>query len=101
MSYAERAGALAMALAFMNSTSAFSDNLSVPQINAVNAVVKACVQVSRTQEQEVPGATWHFDAFYNPATGRVQNNVEYNFQRRFLFVFHKCVAERGLPLGPN
>jgi hypothetical protein len=81
----------------MNSTSAFSDNLNAQQINAV---VKACVAVSRAQEQEVPGATWRFDAFYNAATGMVQNNVQYNFQQRFLFVFQKCMAEKGLPLGP-
>jgi hypothetical protein len=42
---------------------------------------------------------WHFDAYYNAATGMVQNNVEYNFQQRFLFAFQKCMADRGFPLG--
>jgi ParB/Sulfiredoxin domain len=36
--------------------------------------------------------------YYNAATGTVHNNVQYVFQQSFLFVFQKCMAERGFPL---
>jgi outer membrane murein-binding lipoprotein Lpp len=39
-----------------------------------------------------------FDAFYNPATGRVQNNNQYVDQSA-LYTFNKCMAEHGFPLS--
>ena len=86
-------GALAIALVFLSATRAFSD----PDLQQINAAVKACVGVSRAQENK--GQVWHFDAYYNAATGRVHNNIESNFQVRFLYAFEKCMAERGFPLG--
>jgi hypothetical protein len=89
-------GALAIALVFLNGTRAFSD----PSAEQINAVVKACVEVSRASDPADPSIKnqWHFDAYYNAATGRFHNNVQYNFQQRFIFAFNKCMAERGFPL---
>jgi len=87
----------AVALVFLSATRAFSDPPSPsPQISAV---VKACVEVSRAQEV-YKGPGWHFDAYYNAATGRVHNNIDNPIaQVRFLYAFEKCMAERGFPLG--
>jgi hypothetical protein len=82
-----------MALLLFGSTSAFSE-LSAQQITAV---VKACVEAARAHEVH-EGAQPHFDAYYNPASGRVQSNVTMQFQRPTLFVFDKCMAEHGLPI---
>ena len=86
-------GGVVMALVFLSAIPAFSD----PSVEQLNTAVKACVEVTRRGEN--PGQTWHFDAYYNAGDGSVHNNVEYVFQRRFLFVFEKCMAERGFPLG--
>jgi hypothetical protein len=40
-----------------------------------------------------------FDAYYNVATGRVENNVMYVGERAALFQFNKCMAQHGFPLG--
>ena len=40
----------------------------------------------------------NFDAFYNSAADRVENNVTLQGERKPLFVFNKCMAEKGLPL---
>jgi hypothetical protein len=39
-----------------------------------------------------------FDAFYNPATGRVENNAQIVAMQPPLFLFNKCMAEHGWPL---
>lgn len=39
-----------------------------------------------------------FDAFYNPATGRVQNNNQYVDQSA-IYAFNKCMSEKGFPLS--
>ena len=41
----------------------------------------------------------HFDAYYNPASGQVENNAVYNGDQAPLFQFDKCMASRGFPLG--
>ena len=86
-------GGVVIALVFLSATPAFSD----PSVEQLNTAVKACVEVTRRGEN--PGQTWHFDAYYNAGDGSVHNNAEYVFQRRFLFAFEKCMAERGFPLG--
>jgi hypothetical protein len=89
-------GALAIALVFLNTTRAFAD----PNVEQINAAVKACVAATNaTDDRPSNPHNWHFDAYYNAATGKVQNNLEYVFQQRFLFTFQKCMAERGFPLG--
>jgi hypothetical protein len=56
--------------------------------------VKACVNVARTYEVQ-QGAAPYFDAYYNAGNGTVENNAIF---RPTLFVFQKCMAERGFPL---
>ena len=40
----------------------------------------------------------HFDAFYNRATGRVENNGYLNGDIPPQYQFNKCMASQGLPL---
>lgn len=42
-----------------------------------------------------------FDAYYNRATKEVNNNAYRVGDNPVLFKFNKCMAERGLPLGPK
>ena len=86
--------ALAIALVFLNATRAFSD----PSVEQINAVVKACVETTRAQQAEWGAKPW-FDAYYNAASGRVPDNVTNNLGLPSRFVFNKCMAERGFPLG--
>jgi hypothetical protein len=39
-----------------------------------------------------------FDAFYNPTSGRVEDNVTMQGERKALFIFRKCMTEKGLSL---
>ena len=45
------------------------------------------------------GFNSHFDAFYNPATERVQNNVPTNWGLSSLYLFQKCMVQEGFLLG--
>jgi hypothetical protein len=40
----------------------------------------------------------NFDAYFNSATQRVEDNVIVQGQRQPLFIFRKCMAEMGFPL---
>jgi hypothetical protein len=40
-----------------------------------------------------------FDAYYNTATGLVQNNAVTVGDHAALFQFNKCMAQSGFPLG--
>lgn len=40
----------------------------------------------------------NFDAFYNPATGRVENNGYLNGDIPPQYQFNKCMASQGFPL---
>jgi hypothetical protein len=94
-------GALAIALVFLSATRAFSD--PSPSAQQITAAVKACVEAVNTQElKKNPQGTYHFDAYYNAATGSIDNNLAqlgYVPQRAYLFEFGKCMAEHGFPLG--
>lgn len=70
--------------------------------DSVEAVVKACVaQVRSFQADEIQQPFFkQFDAFYNAATGLVQNNAYRNGDQPPLFQFNKCMASKGMPLGP-
>ncbi len=87
-------GALAIALVFLNATRAFSG----PSEEQINAAIKTCVAVTRAGEVQ-QGIKPYFDAYYNAATGAVHNNVMNIAGRADLFVFGKCMAEHGFPLG--
>jgi len=59
--------------------------------------VKYCVDFLHRAS---PGNSFYqsFDAFYNPATVNVENNVVFVGGQEALFVFNKCMAEQGVPL---
>ena len=61
-----------------------------------DAAVKRCVQVVR----QMQGSNW-FDAYYNPATRSVEDNVTYNYQVEARYPFRKCMAELGYPMGAS
>lgn len=60
----------------------------------IDEAVKHCVDEVRTRSD----ASRHFDAFYNRASGAVQNNVMFVYERQSLFWFQKCLAVQGFPL---
>jgi hypothetical protein len=63
--------------------------------------VKYCINVvhnTRPSDQYMETFYKNFDAFYNPATGSVQNNAQSVGDHKALFVFEKCMKEQGFPL---
>ena len=75
--------------------------LNSSQAAALGKVIAQCVQIVRSLAP--PGATpisdvhITFDAFYNPASGRVQNNNQYVSQDA-VYAFNKCMTERNWPM---
>jgi hypothetical protein len=69
--------------------------IATPAIAAdtVDNAVQVCIQV--THKSGYP----YFDAFYNPATKRVENNISLAYQQPALFYFNKCMASQGFPLS--
>jgi hypothetical protein len=43
----------------------------------------------------------NFDAYYNPATGRVVNNAQTYGDSKAVFVFNKCMAKQGFFFKPE
>ncbi|MFM0687358.1 hypothetical protein PQQ77_15375 [Paraburkholderia strydomiana] len=75
-------------------------SLSSEEIAGLKQAVAQCVTRVRASapagnEQFYTG----FDAYYNPASGRVMNNVQYNGQVPALYAFNKCMASQGFPLS--
>jgi hypothetical protein len=69
---------------------------------AVIKVVAQCVAVVHASPVK-PNSPEEFsyprsDAFYNSSTGKVENNVAYESDKLSLFVFRKCMSEKGFPL---
>jgi hypothetical protein len=58
----------------------------------INNLVKFCVARVHLQNDE---PSQRFDAFYNPATGRVENNAIYDADQEPLSRFEKCMAMQG------
>jgi len=84
-----------------------SPALAQPQTNptdpnaALKSAVRACVRHVRNMPNPNPvyGDSYkHFDAFYNPASGRVENNAFLNVDQQALYVFRECMAEHNYPL---
>jgi outer membrane murein-binding lipoprotein Lpp len=78
-----------------------AQQLSITQTAALRKVIVQCVQTVRALAP--PGATpindvhLSFDAYYNPASGRVENNNRYVIQDA-VYAFNKCMTEQGWPL---
>jgi hypothetical protein len=59
--------------------------------------VGKCTGAACPEEYELKFYT-NFDAFYNPASGTVENNVTLQGERKALFIFKKCMADNRVPL---
>ena len=84
----------------LNPSALAEAQLPPDRTSEIKKVVKQCVEAVRagaTQGSEF----YNFDAFYNSATGRVENNVTMQGERKGLFLFNKCMSEKGYPLGSN
>jgi len=71
----------------------------------IEKVVKHCVEVVHqfpAHNQMDVGSNEsfykHFDAFYNPSSGRVENNGYLNGDIPPQYQFNKCMASHGVPL---
>ena len=65
-----------------------------PAETATKAISK-CLDFVRTKAD--PVFSKGFDAYYNPATGRVENNAALIGDKESLSRFNKCMAEQGVP----
>jgi uncharacterized coiled-coil protein SlyX len=74
---------------------------SADQVEALKKVVAECVRTVRssTPHDELSQFYSGFDAFYNPASGRVQNNIIYNGGLPAVYAFNKCMTDNGWPLS--
>jgi hypothetical protein len=65
----------------------------------IDKAVRKCVEFVRTLPQSnkdwPPAWFENFDAYYNPATGRVVTIESYDIAK---FQFDKCMASQGVPL---
>ncbi|MGO8844184.1 MAG: hypothetical protein ACLQFI_02320 [Methylocella sp.] len=91
---------ISVAVTFGSLGIAFAQSNS-DQTVTINKAVAHCVSVvhnTHAQEDFMQPYYNNFDAFYNPASGSVNNNAQSNGDMKALFVFHKCMTEQGLPL---
>jgi hypothetical protein len=68
--------------------------LNETETAAIKETVRACVQVVHSNPDTFSQG---FYAYYNVATGTVENNMLYQAGRKPLFRFQKCIAEHGVP----
>ena len=71
------------------------------QIKELRTAISQCVQAARDEApKDALLAKFYldFDAFYNPASGRVQNNNVYHGGLPAVYAFNKCMALQGFPL---
>jgi hypothetical protein len=83
----------------VGSSTGFAQN--TPAGADVVKVVNRCVNVVHNTRPAQPYLEMYyknFDAFYNPASGLVQNNAQTVGDMQALFVFQKCMTEQGFPL---
>jgi outer membrane murein-binding lipoprotein Lpp len=67
------------------------------QVESLVKAISTCVAAARAPNPDhlLPD----FDAYYNPANGRVMDNVQYNGQMPARFAFNKCMMTSGWPLN--
>jgi hypothetical protein len=76
--------------------------LTVDQIENIEKTVTECVGVvhqAKPADQSYTRYYGQFDAFYNTVSGKVENNAAFSGAQPALFVFDKCMAQRGVPLS--
>ena len=61
----------------------------------INKAISKCLDFVRSKAD--PVFSKGFDAYYNPATGRVENNAALIGDKESLSRFNKCMAEQGVP----
>ena len=68
----------------------------------IDKAVSDCVQFVHSFQADPGMQSFYrkFDAYFNVATGLVQNNATLVGDQAALFQFNKCMAQKGLPLGP-
>lgn len=71
--------------------------LSAERVQALEKSIIGCVQSVRSS---TPNDSFfaQFDAYYNPASQRVDNNVIYNGSRPALYAFNKCMTHQGFAM---
>jgi hypothetical protein len=77
-------------------------HLSSSELTTLNNVISQCVHVVRnitpTGPLGINEVYVHFDAYYNPASGKVLNNNQYVDQSA-VYAFNKCMTSKGIPLS--
>jgi len=72
------------------------------QVPSLKKAIAECVQVVRAARPSSSGGEQFyasFDAYYNTASGRVENNNIYNGGVPAVFEFNKCMTSQGFPLS--
>ena len=75
----------------------FSNKLAPQEIEEINKAVQTCVTNVHEISPDNPFYQ-NFDAYYNTATGKVQNSARTNFEMPPQFAFSKCMVSQGFPL---
>lgn len=76
-----------------------SPNFTPQQIEAINQVMKHCIDIVHGTQDPIYQEFFHrFDAYFNAANGKIQNNATVVGDQKALFVFNKCMAQNGFPL---
>jgi hypothetical protein len=66
----------------------------------VNKALSECLKVVHSMNPKDYPTAKQFDAYYNSVDGTVENNAMFGLlDRPVIFQFHKCMAQRGFPLG--
>jgi len=72
------------------------------QIEPLKKAISNCVQQVKNLAKKDDFSTKffsEFDAYYNPASGRVQNNAIYQGSMPAVYEFNKCMSSLGFPLS--
>jgi hypothetical protein len=72
--------------------------LTGDQVRLLTGMIPECVKAVHKAEPD-NDFYQQFDAYYNAATGRVENNVMLNGSRPALYAFQKCMTYKGWPLS--
>ncbi len=70
-------------------------------VTSVSDVIDFCVdEVHKHKAEDAYEQKFYlnFDAYYNPATDRVNNNAMRNGDQPPLYLFNKCMTKAGFPL---
>lgn len=86
----------------LGNLSVFAQTQATPgQAGGIDGVVKQCVAAVHAAHSEKGLEDFYrgFDAYYNSRTAKVLSNATTVGDQKPLFVFQKCMSEKGVPLG--